>query len=110
MNERKTKAKNVILFLGDGMDLTTITAARILKGQRKGNTGPEDALMWDKFDHVALSKVSLRNITNCSQVFSCYNPSEPKDYSYSFPTNTDVQYKWTSAGFGRNCHCLRRWR
>ena len=75
MNERNTKAKNVILFLGDGMDLTTITAARILKGQQKGNTGPEDALMWDKFDHVALSKVSLSNVTNYSQVFLRNNTS-----------------------------------
>jgi len=55
----ENKAKNVIFFVGDGMDLTTITAARILKGQRKGNTGPEDALTWDKFDHVALSKVRM---------------------------------------------------
>ena len=32
-----SKAKNAIMFLGDGMDITTITAARILKGQKKGN-------------------------------------------------------------------------
>ena len=29
-------AKNVILFVGDGMSLTTVAAARILDGQRKG--------------------------------------------------------------------------
>ncbi|WP_267096464.1 alkaline phosphatase, partial [Xanthomonas sacchari] len=33
------KANNVILFLGDGMTLTTVAAARILDGQRKGASG-----------------------------------------------------------------------
>lgn len=33
------QARNVILFLGDGMSLTTVAAARILEGQRHGHTG-----------------------------------------------------------------------
>lgn len=33
------RAKNVIVFLGDGMSLTTVAAARILEGQRKGSSG-----------------------------------------------------------------------
>lgn len=49
-------AKNVILFLGDGMDLTTQTAARIFKGQLNGETGEEGYLKWHKFPYVALSK------------------------------------------------------
>ena len=52
------KAKNVIIFIGDGMDITTITAARILKGQLRGDTGEEAKIAWDEFPHVALSKVS----------------------------------------------------
>ncbi|HEC74246.1 MAG TPA: alkaline phosphatase, partial [Methylophaga aminisulfidivorans] len=32
----KKTAKNVILFVGDGMGISTITAARILDGQLKG--------------------------------------------------------------------------
>jgi alkaline phosphatase len=32
----KNIAKNVILFLGDGMGMGTITAGRIRKGQHKG--------------------------------------------------------------------------
>ena len=35
-------AKNVIMFLGDGMGVETVTAARILKGQQAGGSG-EDA-------------------------------------------------------------------
>jgi len=50
------RAKNVILFLGDGMSLTTVAAARILEGQRKGNPGEENQLSWEAFPHTALSK------------------------------------------------------
>jgi len=54
----KRKAKNVILFLGDGMSLSTVAAARIHKGQLKGNTGEEDALSFEKFPYTGLSRVS----------------------------------------------------
>ena len=37
--EPTAKKRNVILFLGDGMGISTITAARILAGQLAGNTG-----------------------------------------------------------------------
>jgi alkaline phosphatase len=50
------KARNVILFLGDGMSLTTVAAARILEGQRKGNPGEENLLSWERFPATALSK------------------------------------------------------
>jgi alkaline phosphatase len=50
------RAKNVILFLGDGMSLTTVAAARILDGQRKGHPGEENQLAWEKFPSTALSK------------------------------------------------------
>lgn len=50
------RAKNVIVFLGDGMSLTTVAAARILEGQRKGRPGEENLLGWEVFPHTALSK------------------------------------------------------
>lgn len=50
------KAKNVILFLGDGMSLTTVAAARILEGQRKGMPGEENLLSWERFPATAFSK------------------------------------------------------
>ncbi len=49
-------AKNVIVFLGDGMSLTTVAAARILDGQRKGRPGEENQLAWEAFPATALSK------------------------------------------------------
>ncbi len=51
-------AKNVIVFLGDGMGVTTNTAARILKGQLVGQSGEEANMVWDEFPHVSLSKVN----------------------------------------------------
>lgn len=48
------RAKNVILFIGDGMSLTTVTAARIFEGQRKGGAGEDHLLAWEGFPHTAL--------------------------------------------------------
>lgn len=50
------RAKNVIVFLGDGMSLTTVAAARIFEGQRKGAPGEENLLSWEHFPHTAFSK------------------------------------------------------
>ncbi|KYO24632.1 hypothetical protein Y1Q_0023293 [Alligator mississippiensis] len=49
-------AKNIIMFLGDGMGISTVTAARILKGQLQHMQGEETMLEMDKFPYVALSK------------------------------------------------------
>lgn len=49
------RARNVILFVGDGMSLTTVTAARILEGQRQGQPGEEHRLSWEHFPATALS-------------------------------------------------------
>lgn len=48
--------RNVILFLGDGMGISTITAARILAGQRAGGPGEDHELSFDRFPHIALVK------------------------------------------------------
>uniref|UniRef100_A0A3P9AV24 Alkaline phosphatase n=2 Tax=Haplochromini TaxID=319058 RepID=A0A3P9AV24_9CICH len=57
----KNKAKNLILFLGDGMGIPTVTAARILKGQLNGQSGEETQLEMDKFPFVSLSKTYNTN-------------------------------------------------
>ena len=51
-------AKNVILFIGDGMSASTVTSARILKGQRNNRPGEESKLVFEEFPNIALSKVS----------------------------------------------------
>lgn len=58
----RRKAKNVILFVGDGMGVTTITAARILDGQMKGmKFGEENDLSFERFPHLAHSKTYQAN-------------------------------------------------
>lgn len=49
-------AKNVIMLLGDGLSVTTLTAARILKGQHAGQTGEEYQLAMDQFPFSGFSK------------------------------------------------------
>jgi alkaline phosphatase len=49
-------AKNIILFVGDGMSLTTVTASRIFEGQREGLLGEENNLSFDKFPFSGLAK------------------------------------------------------
>ncbi|NNC38896.1 MAG: alkaline phosphatase [Hyphomonadaceae bacterium] len=50
------KAKNVILFIGDGMGVSTITAARIFDGQSKGMSGEDNQLSFETFPNVSLVK------------------------------------------------------
>lgn len=50
------RAKNVILFVGDGMGVSTVTAARILEGQLKGKPGEENRLSFETFQNMALAK------------------------------------------------------
>ena len=51
------RPKNVIVFIGDGMSITTTTAARIYYGQQvKGVSGEEQDLIWDTFPETALLK------------------------------------------------------
>ncbi|MEO2269045.1 alkaline phosphatase [Pseudoalteromonas sp. YIC-656] len=50
------KAKNVILFVGDGMGISTVTAARILAGQLEGKAGEEHQLSFEKMPFSGFSK------------------------------------------------------
>ena len=43
------------------MSISTVTAARIYKGQKKGQTGEEEQLNFDKFPYTALSRVIFAN-------------------------------------------------
>lgn len=50
------RAKNVILFVGDGMGVSTITASRILEGQLHGKPGEENRLSFESLPYLGLSK------------------------------------------------------
>ncbi|KCZ85027.1 alkaline phosphatase [Hyphomonas adhaerens MHS-3] len=49
-------AKNVILFVGDGMSIPTVTAARIYAGQKRGVDGESYKLTMEQLPYSALSK------------------------------------------------------
>lgn len=51
------RAKNIILFLGDGMSIPTLGAARVYSAQKRGASGEENYLSFEKFPFVGLSKV-----------------------------------------------------
>lgn len=48
--------KNVILFVGDGMSMATVVAARILEGQLAGSSGEENLLSFESFPSLGLAK------------------------------------------------------
>ena len=52
----RQRAKSAILFIGDGMSLSTITAARVLQGQLNNRSGEEDSLSFERLNNVALIK------------------------------------------------------
>ena len=56
-------AKNVIIFIGDGMSLPTLTASRIYKAQveMKVNDAEGSLLTFETFPHVGLSKTYSMN-------------------------------------------------
>lgn len=56
------EAKNVILFIADGMDVTTSTAARILAGQKAGMAGEEHLLAFETLPWIALAKTYNTNV------------------------------------------------
>ena len=54
------QAKNVILFIGDGMSNPTLTAARIYKAQKNGivERAEKEYLTFERFPHMGHSKVT----------------------------------------------------
>lgn len=99
--ETPKKAKNIILFLGDGMSLTTVAAARVFIG------GEEKSLSFEKFPYFGLSKVMhlvqlLRSV--------CPHPTRYHFYVHLlgiyfslfcvFSSNSDVLCEQTSCRFG----------
>ncbi len=55
------EARNLILFVGDGMGVSTLTAARIYAGQRRGLDGESFRLAMDQMPHLALAKTYSHN-------------------------------------------------
>ncbi|MES2472534.1 MAG: alkaline phosphatase [Pseudomonadota bacterium] len=50
------RARNVIIFIGDGMGISTLTAARIYQGQKLGRDGESFTTAMDSLSNAALVK------------------------------------------------------
>jgi alkaline phosphatase len=50
------KARNLIIFIGDGMGVSTLTAARIFEGQQQGLDGESYVAQMDRLPYTALVK------------------------------------------------------
>ena len=48
--------RNVVVFVADGMGISTVTAARIFDGQQQGLDGEAHSLVFEDFSHVSLVK------------------------------------------------------
>lgn len=70
-------AKNVILFLGDGMSIPTLSAARAYMGKLEGSLsgGEESHLFFDDFPHTGLSKVIYNNYCNAYNISVIVHPT-----------------------------------
>jgi len=85
-------AKNVILFIGDGMGVSTVTATRIYAGQKLGQTGEEYVLPFETFEHLALVKTYNTN----AQV--------PDSAGTASAMNTGLKTKIGMLGYGPETH------
>ena len=61
LKPNRRPAKNIILFIGDGMGVSTVTATRIFEGQLSGAPGEENLLSFETLPYVALSKTYNTN-------------------------------------------------
>ena len=58
-SRNENKARNVIIFVGDGMGSPTVAAGRIFKAQQSGHPFPERSrLVFEEFPHLGHSVVS----------------------------------------------------
>lgn len=49
-------ARNVIIFVGDGMGIASLSTGRIFKGQLAGRSGEEEVFSFDHFQNTGFSK------------------------------------------------------
>ncbi|MAS45501.1 MAG: alkaline phosphatase [Rhodobacteraceae bacterium] len=84
------RAKNVILFVADGMGVGTNFAIRVFDGQQKGMLGEENVLPYETFPNVAL--VKTYNI----------NAQTPDSAPTAGAMNTGVKQRFNLINLGEN--------
>lgn len=71
-NHNAKQAKNVIVVVGSGMGVTTLTASRIYDGQTRGEAGEDNYLSFEQFPYTSLLKTYSTNmqVGNASSAIS----------------------------------------
>ncbi|KAG7168849.1 Alkaline phosphatase, tissue-nonspecific isozyme-like 3 [Homarus americanus] len=98
-------AKNVILFLGDGMGITANTAGRIYKGQKKGMNGEEGYLTWERFPNAALLKTYNvdKQVPDSAATATAFLCGVKSNY-YTLGVDSAVKYKDCNASLNTAHH------
>jgi len=101
------RARNVILFVGDGMGVSTVTAARIYAGQARGVDGESFDLAMDTFPHSAFSRTYSHNfqVADSSSTATAMTTGV-KTRSAVVNVSSDVPFGDCAASQGRDVRTL----
>lgn len=89
----ESRAKNIILFIGDGMGISTVTAGRILDGQLQGGQGEDHSFSFESFPFTALSKTYATNLQipdSASTMTAMMTGHKTKGYTIGYDKNVVV--------------------
>ncbi|WP_343685374.1 alkaline phosphatase [Asticcacaulis sp.] len=88
------RGKNVILFIGDGMGINSVTAGRILAGQARGQDGASYVLSFEALPYTAFSKTFSANnlVTDSANGISAITTGV-KTINGGLGVNSDVKSK-----------------
>ncbi|XP_060084027.1 alkaline phosphatase, tissue-nonspecific isozyme-like [Ylistrum balloti] len=92
------------------MGVSTVTAARILRGQLQGHTGEETVLEFEKFPHVGMSKTySVDKQTSDSAATATALMCGEKTKGYTVGINDNVEFNNCSTQPGNELSCITDW-
>ena len=105
-------AKNVIIFVGDGMSLPTLTASRVYKSQKEGKENSEGSLLFlETFPHVGLSKtysVNFLTADSASTATAIFTGVKTKSETIGFDANV-LPYKVDSEKTSKKLTTVMEW-
>jgi len=99
LKQNTNLAKNIIIFIGDGMSIPTVTAARIYKGQQENSGNLENGnsaqLSWENFPYVGLSKTYNSDFMvsdSASTAFAMYSGVKTTGYTMGYDNTVDYMF------------------
>lgn len=107
------QAKNVIIFVGDGMSIPSLTAARIYKAQMAGNMeSPEkEYLTFERFPHLGHSKtydIDYQTPDSASTASAIFTGVKTKYYTMGYDSSID-HYDVTSMNRATKVDSILKW-